>query len=65
MKIQFKALIYSFSLSISLWVVACAHCQLDLVQFEKFLLELADKDSVSVTDNRMWNAMKFNNVIHE
>ena len=60
-KVAFKPLIHPLYLTIMLWMIGCARCQICPHHFEEFLPKCTKKSAISVTNNARRKPMQFEN----
>jgi hypothetical protein len=64
-QICFQALVDNFCLAISLGMISGAEMQFGALYLEQFLPKIACESWVVIRNNRVWHAMKLEDVIHE
>jgi hypothetical protein len=61
----FQTLVDNFRLAISLGMIGCVEMQFGALYLEKFLPKIASESWVAIRNNRVWHAMKLEDLIHE
>jgi hypothetical protein len=64
-QICFQELVDSFSLTISMMLIGHDEMQLGSLDIEQFFPKFHGEIWMMVGDNRVWNSMKFEDIIHE